>query len=121
VSEVNSIDELFGGRHFDREVIILCLRGYLRYKLISLDLAEIISERGLHVAQTTILRWVQRYTPEFIKRWKRFGRPAGRSWRVDETYIKVRGHWTYLYRAVDKCGQTIDCRCGVCSTLDLQT
>jgi transposase-like protein len=46
----------------------------------------------------------------FIKRWNRFGRPAGRSWRVDETYIKVRGHWTYLYRAVDKCGQTIDFR-----------
>jgi transposase-like protein len=53
---------------------------------------------------------VQRYAPEFIKRWDRFGRLAGRSWRVDETYIKVRGHWTYLYRAVDKSGQTIDFR-----------
>ena len=69
-----------------------------------------MSERGLHLAHTTILHWVQRYAPEFIKRWNRFGRPAGRSWRVDETYIKVRGHWTYLYRAVDKCGQTIDFR-----------
>jgi len=69
-----------------------------------------MSERGLHLAHSTILRWVQRYAPEFIKRWNHFGRPAGRSWRVDETYIKVRGHWTYLYRAVDKCGQTIDFR-----------
>src|ERR1700723_1533213 len=105
-----SVDELFRGRHFDREVIILCVRWYLRYKLSFRDLVEMVSERGLHLAHTTILRWVQRYAPEFIKRWDRFGRPAGRSWRVDETYIKVRGHWTYLYRAVDKSGQTIDFR-----------
>ena len=65
----------------------------------------------------TILRWVRRYTLEFVKRWNRFGRTAGHSWRVDEAYVKVRGHWTYLYRAVDnlyrardKAGQTIDFR-----------
>jgi transposase-like protein len=110
VSEEKSIAELFRGRHFDREVIILCVRWYLRYKLSSRDLVEMMSERGLHLAHTTILRWVQRYAPEFIKRWNCFGLPAGRSWRVDETYIKVRGQWTYLYRAVDKCGQTIDFR-----------
>jgi len=110
VSELKSIDELFRGRHFDREVIILCVRWYLRYKLSFRDLVEMMSERGLHLAHTTILRWVQRFAPEFIKRWNRFGRPAGRSWRVDETYIKVRGHWTYLYRAVDNGGQTIDFR-----------
>jgi transposase-like protein len=110
VSELNSVEELFRGRHFDREVIILCVRWYLRYKLSFRDLVEMMSERGLNLAHTTILRWVQRYAPEFIKRWNRFGRPAGRSWRVDETYIKVRGDWTYLYRAVDKCGQTIDFR-----------
>jgi transposase-like protein len=110
VSELNNIEELFRGRHFDREVIILCVRWYLRYKLSFRDLVEMMSERGLHLAHTTILRWVQRYAPEFIKRWNRFGRPTGRSWRVDETYIKVRGRWTYLYRAVDKCGQTIDFR-----------
>ena len=69
-----------------------------------------MAERGLDLAHTTILRWVRRYTPELIKRWKRFARRAGCSWRVDETYIKVRGEWTYLYRAVDKVGHTVDFR-----------
>lgn len=60
--------------------------------------------RGVAVSHTTILRWIQRYVPEFEKRWSRYARPVGTSWRVDETYIKVRGRWTYLYRAVDKQG-----------------
>src|SRR5664279_1587145 len=88
VSELGSVEELFRGQHFDREVIILCVRWYLRYKLSFRDLVEMMSERGLHVAHTTILRWVQRYAPEFVKRWNRFGRPARRSWRVDETYLR---------------------------------
>jgi transposase-like protein len=110
VSKLSSLEELFAGRHFDREVISLCVRWYLRYKLSLRDLVEMMAERGLNPAHTTILRWVRRYTPEFVKRWNRFGRTAGRSRRVDKTYIKVRGHWTYLYRAVDKAGQTIDFR-----------
>lgn len=69
-----------------------------------------MSERGLHLAHTTILRWVQRYAPEFIKCWNRFSRGAGRSWRVDETYVKIHGQWTSPYRAVDECGKTIDFR-----------
>ena len=105
-----SVEELFAGRHFDREVIILCVRWYLGYKLSFRDLVEMMAERELDLAHTTILRWVRRFAPEFIKRWNRFGRSAGRSWRVDETYIKVRGEWTYLYRAVDKTGHTIDFR-----------
>jgi transposase-like protein len=105
-----SIEELFAGRHFDREVIILCVRWYLRYKLSFRDLVERMAERGLHRAHTTILRQVHRFTPDFIKRWNRLGRSADRSWRVDETYIKVRGEWTYLDRAVDKTGQTVDFR-----------
>ena len=81
MSEQNSIDGLFRGRHFDCQVIILCVRWYLRYKLSFRDLVEMMSERGLHLAHTTTLRWEQRYAPEFIKRWNRFGRPAGRSLR----------------------------------------
>ena len=67
-----------------------------------------MAERGLSLAHTTIMRWIQHYAPEFEKRWNRFARPAGRSWRVDETYVKIKGRWTYLYRAVDKEGRTVD-------------
>jgi len=110
MSKLKSLEELFAGRHFDREVIILCVRWYLRYKLSLRDLVEMMAERGLQLAHRMILRWVRRYAPEFIKRWNRFGRGSGRSWRVDETYIKVRGRWVYLYRAVDKAGNTVDFR-----------
>ena len=104
------MDELFKGRHFDREIIVLCVRWYLRYKLSFRDLVEMMGERGLCLAHTTIMRWIQRYVPEFEKRWNRFARLAGRSWRVDETYVKIRGRWTYLYRAVDKEGRpSISC------------
>ena len=67
-----------------------------------------MAERGIEVTHTTILRWVQRFVPEFEKRWSQYSRPVGRSWRCDETYIKVKGRWTYLYRAVDKQGRTVD-------------
>ena len=99
---------LFHGRHFDRTIIILCVRWYITYKLSYRDLAVMMAERGVDVSHTTILRWVQRFVPEFEKRWSRYARRVGTSWRVDETYVRVRGRWTYLYRAVDKHGHTVD-------------
>lgn len=101
-------DAIYRGRVFDAEVIALCVRWYVTYRLSYRDLVAIMAERGVQVAHTTIVRWVLRYVPEYEKRWNRFARPVGTSWRVDETYISVRGRWHYLYRAVDKHGRTID-------------
>jgi transposase-like protein len=103
-----SVDELFKGRHFDREIIVLCVRWYLRFKLSFRDLVEMMAERGISLAHTTIIRWAQRYVPEFERRRSRFTCPVGQSWRVDETYVKIKGRWPYLYRVVDREGKTVD-------------
>jgi transposase-like protein len=105
MAKLKTVEELFKGRHFDRDVVILCVRRYLRFKLSLRDLVEMMAERGLSMAHTTIMRWVQRYAPEFEKRWRPFARAVGRSWRVDETYVKIRGKWCYQYRAVESGGQ----------------
>ena len=99
---------LFKGRHFQDRVIVLCVRWYLRYCLTLRDLEEMMAERGLRVDHSSIGRWVLRYAPELYQRIRRELRFPNRSWRVDETLIKVRGQWKYLYRAVDSTGETID-------------
>ena len=103
-----TVEELFKGRHFDQEIVVLCVRWYLSFKLSYRDLVTMMRERGIGLAHTTILRWVQHYTPEFERRWSRYARSVGGSWRCDETYIKVKGAWVYLYRAVDKDGKTVE-------------
>src|SRR5262245_17487018 len=99
---------LFRQRWFADEVILTCVRWYLRFKLSYRDLAELARELGVRVAPSTILRWVIRYVPEFEKCWAAYELPVGDSWRVDETYLKVRGQWVYLYRAVDKEGNRVE-------------
>src|SRR5260370_2506714 len=101
MGELKSVDELFEGRHFDREVIILCVRWYLRFKLSLRDLVEMMAERGLSIAHTTIMRWVLRYAPEFEKRWQRFARAVGRSWRPHHTYPNIPPPRRYPHRPVD--------------------
>ena len=90
-------------------VLILCaVRWYLRYSLSLRDVEELREERGLEVDHTTVWRWVQLYSPELEQRLRRLLRPTNKSWRVDETYVPVKGRWCYLYRAVDSAGATID-------------
>src|SRR5271165_7574858 len=108
MTEPTSARELFKGRHFDQEIIVLCVRWYITFKLSFRDLVQMMAERGITLTHTTILRWVQRYVPEFEKCWSRYVRSVGYSWRVDETYLKIKGQWVYLYRAVDKAGHTVD-------------
>ena len=103
-----SMDDLFKGRQFDREIIVLCVRWYLWFKHSFRDPVEMLAERGISLAHTTIMRWIQRYVPEFERRCNRFARP-----RVDlgvstKPTSRSRGCWTYLYRAVDKEAKTID-------------
>jgi len=101
-------DLSFKGRHFTSEVILWVLRWYLAFPISYRDLAAMLSDRGVTVDHTTLFRWVQTYAAELEQRVRRHLGPCTGSWRVDETYIKVKGAWTYLYRAVDSLGQTID-------------
>ena len=93
---------------FRRPDHLLCVRWYLRYCLSYRDLEEMMAERGLKVDHTTIYRWVQQYAPELEKRCKPHLKRTNDSWRVDETYIKVKRQWMYRYRAVDSAGNTLE-------------
>lgn len=100
---------IFAGRHFTHEIIIWAVRWYCKYGISYRDLEEMLQERGIEVDHCTIYRWVQCYAPKILKKLSWYVKPSlGHSWRVDETYIKVKGKWAYLYRALDKQGNTID-------------
>jgi putative transposase len=99
----------FKGHRFVKEIILTCVRWYLAYPLSYRNLEEMMAERGIEVDHSNIYRWVQKFTPQLEAAFRKGKkRTAGKSWRMDETYIKVKGQWKYLYRAVDKDGQTID-------------
>jgi IS6 family transposase len=109
VSHVNDRrGKRFRGRHFPEEIILLCVRWYLRYCLSYRDLEEMMAERGVDVDHSTIARWVVCYAPLLNHLIRREMRNPNRSWRVDETYVRVAGRWAYLYRAIDSAGNTIE-------------
>jgi transposase, IS6 family len=98
----------FKWKHYQPEIILLTVRWYLRYNLSFRDLVEMMEERSLSIAHTTIMRWVHQYSLELDKRIRRHLKQTNDSWRVDETFVKVKGKWMYLYRAVDSERNTID-------------
>lgn len=98
----------FKGMRFPIDVILVCIRWYAAYPLSYRHLEEIMEERGVSVDHSTINRWAIRFLPLIEKMARKHKRPVGGSWRMDETYIKVKGAWKYLYRAVDKQGKTVD-------------
>jgi len=98
----------FKGAHFPAEIILTGVRWYVAYPLSYRQVEELLEERGVSVDHATIQRWVVKYGRPLEEAFHRRKCPVGRSWRMDETYIKVKGEWRYLYRAVDKTGQTID-------------
>ena len=99
---------LFKWRHFEPQIILCAVRWYLRFSLSYREVAELLNERGIHVDHSTIWRWVQRYGPELDLRQRRHLKPTNRSWRVDETYVRVQGRWCYLYCAIDSEGATVE-------------
>ena len=99
---------IFKWRQTESGLILCAVRWYLRYSLSLRDVEELLEERGLKVDHTTVWRWVQDYGPKLEQRLRRHLKPTNKSWRVDETYVRVKGRWCYLYRAIDSAGATID-------------
>jgi putative transposase len=98
----------FKGRHHQQDIILQCVRWYIAYSLSYRDLEELMQERGYAVDHSTVQRWVVHYAPRIEKFFRKNKKRVGHRWRLDETYIKIKGEWKYLYRAVDKQGKTID-------------
>jgi transposase-like protein len=101
-------EERFHGGHFPKHIVLQAVFWYLRYSLSYRDIEELMRERGVEVDHATVQRWVVKYTPILEAEFRKRKKTVGTSWRMDETYIKVKGQWQYLYRAVDKEGNTID-------------
>jgi transposase, IS6 family len=108
MSLVSTISGLFKWRQFEPEVILLAVGWYLRFSLSYRDVEELLADRGISVDHVTLWRWVQRYAPELGRRVRKRLKATNDSWRVDETYVRVKGEWRYLYRAVDSSGATLD-------------
>jgi transposase-like protein len=98
----------FKGSHFQCAVILWAIRWYVAYPMSYRQLEEMLEERGVEVDHSTLNRWVVKYVPLLDQQFRARKRPVGASWRLDETYVKVKGSWKYLYRAVDKAGATVD-------------
>ena len=98
----------FRYKQFDKDVITVAVGYYLRYALSYRDISEILRERGVTVHHSTVYRWVQEYAPILYQIWKQKHKKAYYKWHVDETYIKIKGKWCYLYRAIDADGHTLD-------------
>ena len=102
------VEERFPGGHFPKCVVLQAVYWYLRYSLSYRDIEELMEERGIQLDHATVQRWVIKYTPLIEAEFRKKKKAVGSSWRMDETYIKIKGTWYYLYRAVDKEGNTID-------------
>ncbi|BDX48390.1 transposase [Enterococcus faecium EnGen0150] len=98
----------FKGKQFKKDVIIVAVGYYLRYNLSYREVQELLYDRGINVCHTTIYRWVQEYSKVLYYLWKKKNRQSFYSWKMDETYIKIKGRWHYLYRAIDADGLTLD-------------
>ena len=98
----------FSGRHYPKSIILQCVRWYVAYALSYRNIEEMMAERGIHVDHATLNRWVLNYAPLLEQKARTYKKKVDRSWRMDETYIKIKGKWRYLYRAVDKYGATIE-------------
>lgn len=98
----------FSGRHYPVSIILQCVRWYVSYALSYRNIEEMMGERGFEIDHATLNRWVLHYAPLLEQKSRKYKRPVHGSWRMDETYIKIKGNWRYLYRAVDKYGKTVD-------------
>ena len=107
-SEVAMMENYFKGRHFQKDIILVAVGYYFRFSLSYRDVVEILRDRGIIIHHTTVMRWVHHYGPLFKLLWRKQRDTHSQSWRVDETYIKIKGRWYYFYRAIDSHGLTLD-------------